>query len=748
MPRQPLRTLWALPALIAMPLAAVPLVMAQTAPPETTGGEPAARPRFDRTLDDLLRDGVVSPREVRTHEGLFPRSNDVRERPAPSSPAAAGRPAARPAPASAAAKSSPARVRVAGSEGSQDATSVADVAQKITVRIEGAGSSGSGVIVSRDGNNFYTVLTAWHSIGSTQPSEELIVITADKIRRRAITWKRIGKLDMGILVFFAELSKTYDVAKLEERGQAKVGSSVFVAGYVNDSDDLAKGYRFLKADIISMADQPTLEGYQMAYAGNDSTRLGMSGGPILLSSGQVVGIHGRRERDENSKASNTSLGIPVRLYLSAGVPSNSQGNLARSTEGSRDIHSTAAASTPAVSAPTLAVAPVERAAQSQNVDEIEISRRSLRPPQLPTTTTVVRLGDTLLKIAQRYGLTIGELLQLNPGLETPRLVVGSEVQVVRSAPVERAAQSTPAAVETPNQAKRTCELLNYQGKDLLPMECILSLRINNDGTSVYDVKWADGDQSAYVFWSNSSVAINPSKSSGTYSEDSGTVTIKLEDSFRIRVPNFSPVANVSPASQPAPPSPPPSLPAAPSPAALALAPAVAPAERPAQSQNVQEIEIPLRPSLPPPPPTTAVSTVVRLGDTLGVRFRSDSTSVVSKANKPQVSVLPQASWPRGCGYWLDDWKGNIIGWAPIGQSESPKENILLMNVDSKVREIPIRYRSEGGIMASDSGYYVEIQTLLWKQTGIETSESRATLKIKDASKSTNANLVVRAKSGC
>jgi hypothetical protein len=122
--------------------------------------------------------------------------------------------------------------------------------------------------------------------------------------------------------------------------------------------------------------------------------------------------------------------------------------------------------------------------------------------------------------------------------------------------------------------------------------------------------------------------------------------------------------------------------------------------------------------------------------------------VVSKANKPQVSVLPQASWPRGCGYWLDDWKGNIIGWAPIGQSESPKENILLMNVDSKVREIPIRYRSEGGIMASDSGYYVEIQTLLWKQTGIETSESRATLKIKDASKSTNANLVVRAKSGC
>jgi len=67
--------------------------------------------------------------------------------------------------------------------------------------------------------------------------------------------------------------------------------------------------------------------------------------------------------------------------------------------------------------------------------EIEIPRRpSLQPPPATTVSTVVRLGDTLLKIAQRYGLTMGELLQLNPGLETARLVVGSQVQVVRSAP--------------------------------------------------------------------------------------------------------------------------------------------------------------------------------------------------------------------------------------------------------------------------------------------------------------------------
>jgi murein DD-endopeptidase MepM/ murein hydrolase activator NlpD len=48
--------------------------------------------------------------------------------------------------------------------------------------------------------------------------------------------------------------------------------------------------------------------------------------------------------------------------------------------------------------------------------------------------TVVRFGDTLLKIAQRYGMTLAELLQLNPGLETARLVVGSQVRVAQSSP--------------------------------------------------------------------------------------------------------------------------------------------------------------------------------------------------------------------------------------------------------------------------------------------------------------------------
>jgi murein DD-endopeptidase MepM/ murein hydrolase activator NlpD len=60
---------------------------------------------------------------------------------------------------------------------------------------------------------------------------------------------------------------------------------------------------------------------------------------------------------------------------------------------------------------------------------------SIRAPGAPRPSTgEVRFGDTLIKIAQRYGLTLNELLRLNPGLETARLVVGTQVRLAQSSP--------------------------------------------------------------------------------------------------------------------------------------------------------------------------------------------------------------------------------------------------------------------------------------------------------------------------
>jgi LysM repeat protein len=64
-------------------------------------------------------------------------------------------------------------------------------------------------------------------------------------------------------------------------------------------------------------------------------------------------------------------------------------------------------------------------------------RRTPPAPKAPTpvpTKGVVRLGDTLFKIAQRYGTSMQEILRLNPGLDTARLVAGTEINLVQAPP--------------------------------------------------------------------------------------------------------------------------------------------------------------------------------------------------------------------------------------------------------------------------------------------------------------------------
>ncbi len=67
------------------------------------------------------------------------------------------------------------------------------------------------------------------------------------------------------------------------------------------------------------------------------------------------------------------------------------------------------------------------------------SARTIPPQQVQrtplTSSGVIRFGDTIAEIARRYGMTIAELLRLNPGLETARLVVGSQVRLAQSGPL-------------------------------------------------------------------------------------------------------------------------------------------------------------------------------------------------------------------------------------------------------------------------------------------------------------------------
>jgi murein DD-endopeptidase MepM/ murein hydrolase activator NlpD len=54
-------------------------------------------------------------------------------------------------------------------------------------------------------------------------------------------------------------------------------------------------------------------------------------------------------------------------------------------------------------------------------------------PPLESADPVVRLGDTVKKVAQRYGTTLQQLIQLNPGLDTAKLAVGTEINGAQAA---------------------------------------------------------------------------------------------------------------------------------------------------------------------------------------------------------------------------------------------------------------------------------------------------------------------------
>jgi murein DD-endopeptidase MepM/ murein hydrolase activator NlpD len=83
------------------------------------------------------------------------------------------------------------------------------------------------------------------------------------------------------------------------------------------------------------------------------------------------------------------------------------------------------------------VDPVRPSGDPSTVASLEASQLRRGPSggqPSPSFNAVVRFGDTLFKIAERYGITLSELLRLNPGMETARLVVGTQIRVAQSSP--------------------------------------------------------------------------------------------------------------------------------------------------------------------------------------------------------------------------------------------------------------------------------------------------------------------------
>ncbi|EKD06873.1 MAG: tetratricopeptide repeat-containing serine protease family protein [Limnospira sp. PMC 1279.21] len=199
------------------------------------------------------------------------------------------------------------------------------ISEKITVSINGI-NPGSGVIIAREGDLYY-VLTANHVVRSP---DEYIIITHDG-EKYPLDYDRVIRLpgiDLAVLAFSSD--RTYPLAQIADYDYDAESRHIFISGWPEFQPRLfTAGLLISQAYKLAFVKEPTTRGYDLFYT--NFTQVGMSGGPILDTQGQVIGIHGMSEGqiliDQITGTSNRvtvgySAGIPVNRFLQSGIPLN------------------------------------------------------------------------------------------------------------------------------------------------------------------------------------------------------------------------------------------------------------------------------------------------------------------------------------------------------------------------------------------------------------------------------------------
>lgn len=190
---------------------------------------------------------------------------------------------------------------------------------------------GSGVIVARSGNTYYA-LTALHVVekrdtmyGIRTSDGEVHFVDDEQTKSNIIPLgspsdSKINGFDLAIVKF--ESQKNYPVITMGNSGQLQFQDPVYVSGWPNpENESPRRERRFSDGNLTKIIPNPFIDGgYSMLYS--NFTHTGMSGGPVLNSNGELVGIHGRGRAGGNQycvdpqASQNNSCGMQMVHFLS------------------------------------------------------------------------------------------------------------------------------------------------------------------------------------------------------------------------------------------------------------------------------------------------------------------------------------------------------------------------------------------------------------------------------------------------